>query len=566
MTLSVTAPVIVRSLVPENMLASITIFAAKKIITMNSYQAEATHVAVQDGRILGVGSLQQMETFGDYSLDEQFVDKVLMPGFVEGHCHAKEGGIWDYAYVGFQDRYDPDGKLWRGADSFDAVIAVLKEAAKDLPDDGKPVFGWGFDPIYFGEERMSVAHVDQISSTRPVLVLHSNGHVLNVNSVVLEAAGINAGTNVDGVIKDADGNPTGELAEMSAQYMAYRVADNPFLGGIDVATMMGFAKSAVNCGVTTATDLFATFTDESLAAYQTATSRANYPLRVLPAMNTLEGDAQSGIAKVKDAMRGNHDKLHYGLCKIMTDGSIQGFSARMKWPGYHNGADNGVWNMAPEQLTELVDEYHRAGLHLHIHTNGDEASELMIDAIEAALQNHPRADHRHTLQHCQMADEAQFRRMAKLGVCANLFANHIYYWGDQHRDITMGPDRAARMDACRTAMRQGVHFAIHSDAPVTPLGPLFTAWCAVNRLTESGAVLGANERIEVDDALHAITLGAAYTIRMDHLVGSIEPGKYADFAVLEQDPYAVAPEALKDVPVWGTVVGGVPAKAAEKHS
>ena len=547
-------------------MSTITVFVAKKIITMNSYLAEATHVAVRDGRILGVGNLQQMEQFGGYTLDKQFADKVLMPGFVEGHCHAKEGGIWEHAYVGFQDRYDPNGKLWRGADSFDAVIEVLTEAAKQLPDDGTPVFGWGFDPIYFGEERMSTEHVDRISSTRPVLILHSNGHVLNVNSTILEAAGIDADTDVAGVLKDASGNPTGELAEMSAQYMAYRVADNPFLGGIDEPTMHGFAKSAVNCGVTMATDLFATFNDESLAAYHNATISADYPLRVLPAMNTLEGDAQTGIESVKNAMSGNHDKLHYGLCKIMTDGSIQGFSARMKWPGYHNGAANGVWNMAPEQLAALVDEYHQAGLHLHIHTNGDEASELMIDAIEAALLKNPRADHRHTLQHCQMADEAQFRRMAKLGICANLFANHIYYWGDQHRDITMGPDRAARMDACQTAKRHGVHFAIHSDAPVTPLGPLFTAWCAVNRRTESGAVLGENECISVDDALYAITLGAAYTIRMDHLAGSIEPGKYADFAVLEQDPLSVAPETLKDIGVWGTVVGGTPARAAEKHS
>lgn len=547
-------------------MAKITVFVAKKIITMNSYRAEATHVAVRDGRILGVGSLQQMAQFGEYTLDEQFADKVLMPGFVEGHCHAKEGGIWEHAYVGYQDRYDPDGKLWRGADSFDAVIDVLSEAAKRLPDDGTPVFGWGFDPIYFGEERMSTKHVDRISTTRPVLVLHSNGHVLNVNSKILEDAGITSATEVDGVLKDVDGNPTGELAEMSAQYMAYRVADNPFLGGIDEATLIGFGKSAVNCGVTTATDLFATFNENSLAAYHNATSQADYPLRVLPAMNTLEGDAKTGIETVKNAMTGNHDKLHYGLCKIMTDGSIQGFSARMKWPGYHNGAANGVWNMAPEQLTALVDEYHQAGMHLHIHTNGDEASELMIDAIEAALQKNPRADHRHTLQHCQMADEAQFRRLAKLGICANLFANHIYYWGDQHRDITMGPDRAARMDACNTARRHGVHYAIHSDAPVTPLGPLFTAWCAVNRLTESGAVLGENERISVDDALYAITLGAAYTIRMDHLTGSIEPGKYADFAVLEQDPLAVDPKALKDIGVWGTVVGGKPTRAAEKHS
>ena len=163
-----------------------------------------------------------------------------------------------------------------------------------------------------------------------------------------------------------------------------------------------------------------------------------------------------------------------------------------------------------------------------------------------------------------MATEAQFRRMARLGICANLFANHIFYWGDQHREITMGPDRARRMDACATALRSGVPLAIHSDAPVTPLAPLFTAWCAVNRLTASGEVLGPEECITVEQALYAITQGAAYTMKLDHELGSISAGKRADFAVLEEDPLEVPPAELKDVPVWGTVLGGRPFPAPAK--
>jgi predicted amidohydrolase YtcJ len=155
-----------------------------------------------------------------------------------------------------------------------------------------------------------------------------------------------------------------------------------------------------------------------------------------------------------------------------------------------------------------------------------------------------------------MIDAPLFRRMAALGLCANLFANHVWYWGDQHRAMTMGPDRAERLDACGSALAAGVALAIHSDAPVTPLGPLFTAWCAVNRLTPSGRVLGPSERIGVAEALRAITLGAAWTLKLDHEVGSIECGKRADFCVLEDDPLAVDPKALKDLPVWGTVLSG----------
>ena len=538
-----------------------TILRARKIITMNNYRPEATHVAIRDGRVLGVGSPEDLAGWGPAVMDDRFADKILMPGFVEGHCHAKEGGMWDHPFVGFLDRFDPDGKLWEGADTMDKVVDRLAGIEKGMPG-GEMLFAWGFDPIYFDGARMELSDIDRISKTRPIVILHSNGHVINVNSAVLNKAGISRETNVDGVVKDASGNPTGELAEQAAKYMAYRVTGDPFFKGISEHDLLRFGQACANCGVTTATDLFAIFTDESLKAYASATKRDGYPIRIMPAMNTLDRPPSEGIELLEKTRKQNNDKLIYQLVKVMTDGSIQGMSARMKWPGYYNGIPNGVWNAPPEQLIDSVHAYHEAGAHIHLHVNGDEASEMMIDTLEQALTRHPRRDHRHTLQHCQMADEAQFRRMAALGICANLFANHIYYWGDQHRDITMGPDRAARMDACRTAERHGVNFAIHSDAPVTPLAPLFTAWCAVNRFTASGKVLGPREKLSVDSALHAITLGAAWTLKMDHLVGSIEPGKHADFAVLEQDPYEVAPEALKDIPVWGTITGGIATPAA----
>ena len=127
--------------------------------------------------------------------------------------------------------------------------------------------------------------------------------------------------------------------------------------------------------------------------------------------------------------------------------------------------------------------------------------------------------------------------------------------------IAREPERARGMDACASAMREGVPFTIHSDAPVTPLGHLHTMWCAVNRRTATDQQLGEYERLSVDDALHAVTLGAAYQIKMDHDVGSLEVGKRADMAVLDDDPYEVDPMTLKDIGVWGTVLGGVPHQA-----
>jgi len=207
-------------------------------------------------------------------------------------------------------------------------------------------------------------------------------------------------------------------------------------------------------------------------------------------------------------------------------------------------------------MAHMIEVIHAAGIQIHVHTNGDEASEAAINGFQAAMRKYPNADHRHTLQHGQMINEAQFRRIKALGLGVNLFANHIWYFGDKHYEVTQGPDRAERMDACRSALNHGVPLTIHSDAPVTPLNPLFTAWCAVNRLTPQGRVLGEYQKLTVPEALHAITLGGAYSMHMDGDVGSIETGKWADFAVLGDDPLAVDPMALKDVPVLGTVLGG----------
>ena len=545
---------------------AITIFSARKILTMNTYQPVATHVAVRRGRILGTGSLDELAEWGDYTIDNSFEDKILLPGFVEAHCHAMNGSVWENTYVGYFDRTDPDGRVWPGIKKLDGVLDRLREIERTLGDPERTLVAWGFDPIYFNDGvRMTVSHLDQVSRDRQILVQHSNGHLLNVSRKVLELAGIDANTDVEGVMKDADGNPSGELGEMAAQFMAYRVTNVRRFDEINVEDLRSFSRTATNVGVTTATDLHARVQDQNVKNYVEVTQDPNYPLRLVPAAGCLTMSIEEGPGHVADLKRHNNDKLFFGLCKIMTDGSIQGFTGRLKWPGYFNGKPNGIWNLPPQTLTNMVEAYHLAGLQMHMHTNGDEASELMIDAIEKALHKSPRPDHRHTLTHCQLADESQFRRMAQLGICSNLFANHIYYWGDQHYCQTMGPDRAMRMDACATAKRIGVPFTIHSDAPVTPLDPLFTAWCAVNRQTASGRILGPNERIDVEDALRAITLGAAFTLRLDHLVGSIEPGKYADFAVLDDDPTTVPVEALKDVPVWGTVIDGIARPASQNR-
>ncbi len=535
-----------------------TIFSARKIVTMNPQNPTATHVAVRDGRILGVGALSDLTPWGDHHLDERFADKVLMPGFVEGHAHAMEGTFWRFVYCGYFDRTDPDGKTWTGVRTVEAMIERLSRAEAELGDPDTPLSGWQLDPIYMDNRRITRQELDQVSSTRPIGVMHASGHILNVNSKALELAGLlKTGINHPGIPLGDDGLPGGALYGPDAMtpvgpYVGFAQA----MTDCDEAGLREFAKLCVRAGVTTVTDLAAMLGDDTVDMMLRVTGEDSFPVRVMPLRYFVGMSAKDTIALARNLRERATDRLRLGKIKAVADGSIQGFSARMRWPGYHNGAPNGLWYTTPEQLGELFRLALAEGIQVHTHTNGDEATEMVLDVLGPALMDHPRPDHRFTLQHCQLADAAQFRRMKALDMCVNLFANHHFYWGDQHYALTVGPERAERMNACRTALDTGVPMAIHSDAPVTPLGPLFTAWSAVNRITASGRTQGHAEKITVPEALWAITMGAAYTLQMDGEVGSIEVGKRADFAVLNDDPTTCDDLGLKDIGIWGTVQGG----------
>lgn len=534
----------------------VTIFTARRILTMNPARPEATHVAVREGRILAVGGPEEMADLGPATIDDRFAEHTILPGFVEGHSHLTEGAQWRDPYLGYFDRRDPAGRVWPGLRDMEATVRRLMEAAAERPEG--PVTAWGFDPLYFTGPRMVAADLDRVAADRPVVVTHASGHIMNLNSVAMTQAGFDRANDLDGLVRDAAGRPTGEVQGPELMGRVRRVvlaATNSRT--LDAGALERFGQLARRAGVTTATDLVSEMSPAVVAAYRAAAADPAYPLRLVPALGARFHSQADGLALFESLRGTSADKLHFKLVKLVLDGSIQGFTARLRWPGYHNGAPNGLWYIAPSELGATIEAWHRAGAVLHIHTNGDEATEVAVEMLERALTAYPRPDHRHTLQHCQMPDPALYRRIKALGLCCNIFANHIYYWGEQHIEQTMGLARAQRIDACGTALRLGIPFSIHSDAPVTPLGPLFTAWCAVMRLTAKGRCLGEGERIPVEAALQAITLGAAYTLKLDHLVGSIEVGKFADFAVLEQDPLLVDPMHLKDIPVHATVLGGV---------
>ncbi|MEO0937577.1 MAG: amidohydrolase [Pseudomonadota bacterium] len=534
----------------------VTVFQARKILTMDHNMPEATHVAVRDGIIVGVGGPDCGDGWGTITRNDTFADHVLMPGLIEAHAHVSAGGIWRFTYCGHYQRTDPDGQDWPGLTSTDALIARLREVAARTPE-GEPVVGWGFDPGFVDGDRLNRAHLDQVSETHPVAVTQSNGHVMTANSMALARAGIGPDSNIEGVMRHTDGSLSGELHEFAAMGPVMGVVGYGLAKLSDAGGVMAYGKVAQNCGVTTVADLFSDLEDAEVTMLERVTGDAAFPARYVPIMNAMRGDPEMEAQRAVALRTRSTAKLHLGRAKLFTDGSIQAGTAKLKAPGYFDMEDHGAWNMTPDHFRAAVRALHRAGVKTHIHTNGDAASELAIEAIAAAMLETPNPDLRHTLEHAQLATMDQFKRMKALGITVNLFANHLYYFGDIHWTRSIGPDRAARMNACADAWDVFAgDFAIHSDAPVTPMGPLMTAWCAVNRVTEHGRVLGNTQQISVARALHNITLGAAYVLRMDDQVGSIQCGKRADFCVLDTDPMAVDPMALRDVRPVATVLGG----------
>ncbi len=539
---------------------SVTVYRSNTIITLDPACPTATAIAVRDGRILHVGDARDVLDLVreiPHVINDDYLDDVIVPGFIEAHGHLfGDGALCHYAWLGFDDRRRADGRTAQGCQYVSEVIDRLREEVSQHEGDD-PVFGFGFDPVFHDGRTLTRHDLDAVSADVPVLVMNASGHIAYANSAHLARQDITSATTDPGVIKDASGEPVGEFHETA---LALVLANTKILGQNAERAVRDGASLARQAGCTTASDLALFAAGPAFETYRNVANGEDFPVRVVysPHIGDMSRVFSSDdlLAHVTRLREESTDRFFCGPLKWTADGSIQGFTAALRWPGYCGDSDHAYLILDADTLIEQVTPYHRAGFQAAIHTNGDEATEQALRAIEHILTEHARPDHRHRLEHCQMASRSMFDKMARLGVGANLFANHIYYWGDIHRTRTMGADRARRMDAAATALAAGVVISLHSDHPVTPVDPLFSMWCAVNRVTRSGHVLGPHDRITAAEALQAVTLGSAYLIHRDDELGSLEVGKWADFTVLGDNPLTVDPMTLKDIPVRGTVVAG----------
>ena len=530
-----------------------TVYLNGTVVTMNGDQT-AQAVAVRGYEIVAVGTDAEVQVLA--SAGTRVVDldgKTMLPGFYAAHDHFPGSGRVAVSSVDLNS--PPIGTV----ETMDELVAALSERAAGTPA-GEWIQGRGYDDTLLIEQRHTTrADLDRVSTDHPIYVSHTSGHLGVANSFALDLANITRSTpNPPGgfVQKDPDtGEPNGVFEESGR--MVSRLIP-PATREKQLEAFRWAVQDYVEDGVTTA--VIAGGNRGSLINLRQARDEGILTFRIIAMMS--RGNPGQ-LSAAESGGLGSHfgdTRLKVGAVKIVQDGSDQGYTGYFTEP-YHTpfkgDADyRGYPRRSRDDLTTMVKSLHREGYQIAIHANGDAAIDDVIHAFREAQQEYPRPDARHRIEHCQMVRMDQLDAIAELGLSPSFFVGHVFYWGDRHRDIFMGPERAAGISALRSAVDRGIRFTVHDDTPVTPVNPLQLVWVSVNRLTKSDQVLGSEERVTPMEALRAITIDAAWQNFEEGIKGSIEPGKLADLVILSDNPVTVEPETIRDIQVLETIVGG----------
>lgn len=536
------------------------IFFNGTILTMSSQYPAPDAVLVEDGNIACVGT--EDEVFAKASKKAKLIDlkgRTLMPGFFDAHGHFISTALAKLFFVDV--RCAPIGKIR----TIEQLIAVMKNSTQMRKGKGI-IVGFGYDDTLCADERMlEAADLDKISKERPVVVIHASFHVVMANTMAMRIAGVDGAdfTPEGGVVRRRNGKAVGVFEEVSAiKPLMELIYSKDMLG--DLPEKLGeVCEEYFKQGVTTICE--GASGNDMADLILRAMRKGSFPARyiVCPSLTP--------TGEVPERIRGKH--IINGPVKLLMDGSIQCYTAALSRPyasmaPEHEGEKDycGSAYMSVEALRGKLETILDSGRSFAIHSNGDAALDKIIEALQGCENIVKNCYKRNIIIHCQVAREDQLDKFRELNLYPSFFPAHLYVWGDRHYDTFLGRERAERLAPLGSAVKRGLCFSLHNDSPVTQTKPLEAVWNAVTRQTKKGRILGEEQKITVEEALKGVTVYAAYQYKTEDILGSIEPGKKADFVALDKNPLTVEPDGLANIKterVW--VDGRVVWSAAGKR-
>jgi len=516
------------------------VFRNGPIYTVSGASPWAKAVAVRGNRIVHVGDeAGAMALAGPKTKVVDLDGKLLMPGFVEAHIHPILGSF-----------------LTSGVDlqvpTLADAMAAIQSYAKQHPHGPIRGFGWRVD--MFPPEGPTRADLDDILPERPAFFFAIDGHSLWANSKALEIAGVNRNTpdpipGFSYYVRDKNGEPTGYVLEVNAVLGLVNAVEPisvPSMGRL----MENWLPKAAAAGITSVFDAGVPPVggDQGglIALYTDVEKRGALPFRVVASYNVRGLPFDDTVQQITDIRkRVSTELVQVNVVKIVGDGSQGGYTAWLLEPYADKPDSIGASPFTVEQWDQLIGQVDAAGFDLHIHACGERTTRTALDAIEKAIAANPPRDRRHAIAHLVYVEDSDNPRFGKLGVTAQFSANWLSADPDTVQNMTerYGAARQSKIYRPRSVLKSGGRVSFGTDWPAagyfSTYKPLDAIQVAVTRQLigqpDAPVLSPADERLTVAEAIHANTLGAAYQIRLEDKVGSIETGKLADLIVLDRN-------------------------------
>jgi predicted amidohydrolase YtcJ len=542
----------------------VTIFTAKEIITMDPKKPKAEAVAIVNGKVLAVGTQAELtEMIGQQPMEinRTFANHVILPGFVAQHDHPILAALTLASEIlSIEDWELSTGTVKAVKDKQD-FMTRLAAAEKKLTGPDEALVTWGYHPSFYGV--LTKADLDKISTTRPVIAWLRSCHELVLNTAAMKKCGITEAF-VNGLAespKKQSNFAEGHFWEQGFFAVGGKVA--PLIAtperirkGLYIVRDYLHAK-----GITYGNEPGGVLVKPLQDAVNAVMSSDDMPFRW-----SFMADGKTLCDKYKDdnQVLTEAEKLHSWYqgrtslaekqVKLFADGAIYSQLMQVRDPYLDN--HKGEWMTDLEVFRRAFRIFWDAGYQIHIHVNGDAGLDRVLNTLEENLRRNPRHDHRTVIVHFAVSAKDQVDRLARLGCVVSGNPYYTRALADNYSKNGLGPDRADNLVRMGDVEKAGVSYSYHSDMPMAPADPLFLMWCGVNRITTSGRVAAPNQKVSREGALKAVTIDAAYSLKVEDRMGSITPGKLANFTILGENPLAVDVLKIKDIPVWGTVVEG----------